>query len=53
VKVRDLEQMFWTGGRVRSREDFSWILEPVGLAIDSVARTPLADMCLIRVRKRH
>lgn len=53
VKVRDLEQMFWTGGRVRSREDFSRILEPVGLAIDSVARTPIADMCLIRVRKRH
>lgn len=52
AKIRDLEQMFWTGGRVRSRAEFSGLLAPAGLEILGVVDTPVADMSLIRVRKR-
>lgn len=53
AKLRDLEQMFWTGGRVRSRKEFARLLDPVGLEIDSVTRTPIVDVCLIRARRRR
>jgi len=52
VKLRDVEQMFWTGGRVRSRREFARLLGPVGLAIEEVLPTPIVDMSVIRVRRR-
>ena len=52
AKIRDLEQMFWTGGRVRSQAEFSGLLAPAGLEIVGVVDTPIADMSLIHVRKR-
>lgn len=50
-KLRDLEQMFTTGGRVRTRDDFVRILKPAGLVIGGVTRTAIVDVCLIEVRK--
>jgi hypothetical protein len=52
VKLRDIEQMFWTGGRVRSRREFTRLLEPAGLVIEDVLPTPIVDMSVIRVRRR-
>lgn len=49
AKLRDLEQMFWTGGRVRSEREFAALLAPVGLEIESVKRTPIVDVCLLHV----
>jgi hypothetical protein len=51
-KVRDLEQMFWTGGRVRTRDDFERLLHPSGLVIQKITRTPIVDVCLIEVHRR-
>jgi hypothetical protein len=53
VKLRDIEQMFWTGGRVRSRREFTRLLEPAGLVIEEVLPTPIVDMSVIRVRRRR
>lgn len=50
-KLRDLEQMFTTGGRVRTRDDFARILAPAGLAIVEITRTAIVDVCLIEIRK--
>jgi hypothetical protein len=49
AKLRDLEQMFWTGGRVRSEREFAAILAPAGLEIEAVTRTPIVDVCLLQV----
>jgi hypothetical protein len=51
-KLRDLEQMFWTGGRVRTRADFDRILRPAGLAITKITSTAIVDVRLIEVRRR-
>ena len=51
VKLRDIEQMFWTGGRVRSRREFTRLLAPAGLAIETVRPTPIVDMNVIEVRR--
>jgi hypothetical protein len=50
-KLRDLEQMFWTGSRVRTQVEFERLLAPSGLEISSITSTPIVDMCLITVRK--
>jgi hypothetical protein len=50
-KLRDLEQMFWTGGRVRTRDEFQTLLRPAGLEIANVTATPIVDVCLIKVRR--
>ena len=47
-KIRDLEQMFWTGGRVRTRDEFEGLLPP-GLKIKGVTTTPIVDVCIIKV----
>ena len=52
VKLRDIEQMFWTGGRVRSRREFSRLLAPAGLVIEEVLPTPIVDMSVIKVRRK-
>lgn len=51
VKLRDIEQMLWTGGRVRSRREFDRLLAPVGLGIESVTPTPIVDVRLLHVRR--
>jgi len=53
AKLRDLEQMFWTGGRVRSRSEFDRLLAPVGLEIESLTPTPIVDVCLLGVRRKR
>jgi hypothetical protein len=53
AKLRDLEQMFWTGGRVRSQREFAGILAPAGLEIEAVTRTPIVDVCLLQVARRR
>lgn len=53
TKLRDLEQMFWTGGRVRSEREFTALLAPAGLEIDAVTRTPIVDVCLLQVARRR
>lgn len=50
AKLRDLEQMFWTGGRVRSRSEFATLLATTGLEIEAVTQTPIVDASLIHVR---
>lgn len=50
-KLRDLEQMFWTGGRVRTKVEFENLLKPAGLTISKITRTPIVDVCLIEVVK--
>ncbi|MCH1522318.1 MAG: hypothetical protein L7T80_05770, partial [Arenicellales bacterium] len=50
-KLRDLEQMFWTGGRVRTRVEFESLLRPAGLEIGSITATPIVDVCMIDVRR--
>ncbi|HTN76077.1 MAG TPA: methyltransferase, partial [Pirellulaceae bacterium] len=51
-KMRDLEQMFWTGGRVRTRAEFERILAPSQLTITKITRTPIIDVCLIEIERR-
>ncbi|TWU18661.1 methyltransferase [Allorhodopirellula heiligendammensis] len=50
-KLRDLEQMFWTGGRVRTRSDFERLLHPAGMHITATTQTPIVDVCIIEVSK--
>ena len=50
AKLRDLEQMFWTGGRVRSKAEFAGLLASTGLEIESITPTSIVDASLIHVR---
>lgn len=51
VKMRDIEQMIWTGGKVRSKSEFADLLERAGLRLDEVQRTAVVDGCLIVCHK--
>lgn len=52
LKVRDLEQMVWCGGRVRTRAEFDELLAHAGLVIVSTRQSSIADGCLITARKK-
>jgi DNA-binding HxlR family transcriptional regulator len=52
VKMRDLEQMIWTGGAVRTEREFRSLFDEAGLALTRIDRTSLVDCCLISARKR-
>jgi hypothetical protein len=47
VKTRDLEQMIWTGGKARSKQEFDGLLGSAGLQLNEIQRTSLIDACLI------
>jgi hypothetical protein len=47
MKMRDLEQMVWTGGKVRSQGEFRKLLANAGLELKDVQRNALIDTCLI------
>lgn len=51
-KLRDLEQMLWTGGRVRTESEFRRLLENAGLVISHILPTPIVDVRLILTRRR-
>jgi tRNA A58 N-methylase Trm61 len=53
VKMRDLEQMFWTGGRVRSQAAFERVLRPSGLMITKISTTSIVDVRVIEVVKEN
>jgi hypothetical protein len=49
--LRDLEQMVWTGGSLRTRGLFESLLQWVGLGFVGVTGTPLADLRLLEARR--
>jgi hypothetical protein len=49
--MRDLEQMIWTGGRVRAREEFESLFSDAGLHLSGIRRTPIVDASLIAARR--
>lgn len=52
LKVRDLEQMVWCGGRVRTRQEFEHLLDQAGLVIEGTRPSKVSDGCLIIGRLR-
>ena len=50
--MRDLEQMIWTKGKVRSRREFDELLEPAGLVSVQAIPTDLEDASLLVCRKK-
>lgn len=52
AKLRDLEQMVWTGGRVRSRREFETLLQKAGLVIESLTPTAITDACVLAASRR-
>jgi len=53
AKMRDLEQMLWTGGRVRSRREFEILLDRAGLRLLRVHQTAIIDTCLIMAQRKQ
>lgn len=51
LKMRDLEQMVWTGGKVRTRREFGRLLGSAGLNIEETRQTGVRDGTLIITRK--
>lgn len=52
VKLRDLEQLFWTGGAARTRPAWDKLVRAAGLDIVTVQPTSIADASLIWCRKK-
>jgi SAM-dependent methyltransferase len=48
--LRDLEQMVWTGGTLRTRAELEALLRRAGLQLVGVTPTPVPDLCLIEAR---
>jgi len=51
LKMRDLEQMVWTGGKVRTRREFESLLGSAGLHITETRQTAVRDGSLIITQK--
>jgi hypothetical protein len=49
--LRDLEQMAWTGGRLRTRKELEALLETAGLRGLQLRRTPIPDLRLLHARR--
>lgn len=49
LKTRHLEQVLWTGGKVRSEKQFAGLLERAGLVIDAIRDTDVGIDCTILV----
>jgi hypothetical protein len=52
LHLRSLDQLIWTGGRCRSRQEFATLLAPHGLQIRDVVPTGVVDIQVIHVTKR-
>jgi hypothetical protein len=52
LKTRDLEQMLWCGGKVRSRTEWELLLQNAGLQLASVQSTPVPDGVLLTARHK-
>jgi hypothetical protein len=50
--MRDLEQMIWTGGRARTREEFAKLLESAGLSLQQSRDTRVVDASIIVATKQ-
>lgn len=52
LHLRSLDQLIWTGGRCRSRQEFATLLAPHGLRIREVVPTGVVDLQVIHVTKQ-
>lgn len=53
LKLQDLERMFLTGGKGRTRGEFESLLQGAGLQLQEIRRTASPDSCLLIARKRR
>jgi hypothetical protein len=53
LKMRDLEEMIYTGGRMRAKKDFLAIFEAAGLRWERTVPTGIVDCELIHVRRQR
>ena len=51
LKMRDLEQMIWSGGKVRTRREFERLLGDAGFHVRKTQKTSIWDGCLILAQK--
>jgi hypothetical protein len=51
VKMRDIEQMIWSGGKVRTESEFVSLAGKAGLRLSEIMRTQVVDVCLIKCYK--
>jgi ubiquinone/menaquinone biosynthesis C-methylase UbiE len=51
VKMRDVEQMISTGGKVRTREEFASLAGKAGLRLSEITCTQVVDVCLVKCYK--
>jgi hypothetical protein len=51
AKARDLEQMIWTSGAVRTKAEFEKLLHAAGLELDRIIHTRVVDASLLVARK--
>ncbi len=47
IKLRDVEQMIWTGGRVRTRGQWEDLLASASLQLERVEKSPVIDASLL------
>ena len=52
LKMHDLKQMVWNGGKVRTRGELELLLAPAELFIEEIRHTGLPDASLTIVRKK-
>ena len=50
--MRDLEQMIWTGGKARTRDEFSALLQSAGLSLQQSQDTSIVDATIIVAIKK-